>query len=159
MSLLVSHIYTNVFSSLSLSLSSSRLLVVNTHLKALNFTFFFSTQCTYRCDYQVCSPAGCNGLLVNTNINMKLFTLQFFSLLLYIIIIIIKQFFVSFSFSFYDSCTRFTQLDDYIKFEAKKKTANKNDILFLFLVYFCTSFQVFQIIFSHFIHSFRGYFN
>jgi hypothetical protein len=51
--------YVRIF-SLFLSLSSSLLLVVNTLLKALNFTFF-STQCTYRWDWIVRSPAGCNS--------------------------------------------------------------------------------------------------
>jgi len=63
--------------SLSLSLYVSLfyfIQIVNTHLKALNFTFFFSsTQCTYRWDCHLCSPADWNSWPVNTTINIKLF--------------------------------------------------------------------------------------
>ncbi len=109
---------------------------------------------------------------VNTTINVKLFTLQFFSLVLfflfllyYLFIIIIKQFFFCFVFfffffSFYDICTRF-ECFSWLKFQAEKE---KRDIIFFFFFscLFCTSLQVFFIKFSHFfffIHSPRGYFN
>jgi hypothetical protein len=125
MSLLISHIYTNFFPpSLSLSLSSSRLLVVNTHLKALNFTFFFPLN--VHIDAITKSVRLLAVMVVGKHYH-QYETLHFTIFFLFFSFIYpsssssLNSFLFHF-FSFYDSCTRFTQLDDYIKFEAKKNS-------------------------------------